>query len=38
METQVLKIVEQPYADQIGNDKKSLEKESIWLRDKFKDL
>ena len=38
METQVLKIVEQSYADQIDNDKTCLEKENIWLKDKIKDL
>ena len=38
METQVLKIVEQSYADQINNDKTCLEKENIWLKDKIKDL
>ena len=38
METQVLKIVEQSYADQIDNDKTYLEKENIWLKDKIKEL
>ena len=37
METQVLKIVEQSYADQIDNDKTYLEKENIWLKDKIKE-
>ena len=38
METQLLKIVEQSYADQIDNDKTYLEKENIWLKDRIKDL
>ena len=38
MVTQVFKIVEQSYADQIDNDKTCLEKENIWLKDKINDL